>query len=74
MLMRDLLDHGIVKTIIISGDYYVQLSEDEIHHLNGLMECSSRFRWVINTEKQEYINFIYTQYPYREKNEVTTDI
>ncbi len=74
MLMGDLLKGGIVKTVIISEDYYCQLSEDEIYYLNGLMECSSRFRWVIKTDKTEHIAFVYLQYPYRDNNEATTNI
>ena len=75
LLMKDLMDGGITKTVIISEDYYGQLSENEVHYLSGLMEVSSRFRWVIRTDTTKHIAFIYSQYPYRkDKNEDTTTI
>lgn len=74
LLMRDMMNLGIVKTISISEDLYCQLSEDQIHYLNGMMECSSRVRWIIVGDKTNHLAFIYTQYPVRSnERETTTD-
>jgi len=70
--MNDMLNHGIIKTVIISEDYFSQLTENEIHSLSGLMEVSSKFRWLIRTDIKKHIAFIYLQYPIRKRDEETT--
>jgi len=74
MLMNDMLNHGIIKTVLISEDYFSQLTPNEVHSLNGLMEVSSVFRWVIKTDKTKHIAFIYSQYPIRKKDEETVTV
>lgn len=72
MLMSNMMNFGIIKTITISSDYYSQLSEDQIYYLSGMMECSSQIRWVVNTEETKHINFIYSQYPIRKPKDEET--
>ena len=74
LIMNDMLNHGIIKTVIISEDYFSQLTENEVHSLSGLTEVSSRFRWLIKSDVQQHIAFIYSQYPIRKNNEETVTV
>lgn len=62
-IMNIMMRKGIVKTVLISSDLYGQLTEDERYNIQSLMECSSRIRWMINTEKENFYDFMYLQYP-----------
>jgi hypothetical protein len=72
--MNDMLNCGIIKTVVISEDYFSQLTDNEVHTLNGLMEVSSIFRWLIKTNTTKHIAFIYSQYPIRKSDEETVTV
>ena len=61
-IMDEMMSLGIVKTIIISQDYYDQLSENERYKLESLLECSTTMKWLITTEKEQFFNFVYCNY------------
>lgn len=64
--MDEMMCFGIIKTIVISDDYFNQLTENERYKLESLLECSTRVKWMITTERSNYFKFLYTQHPYIE--------
>ena len=74
LLMDDMMHLGIVKTISISEDLFSKLSPDEVYKLEGMMECSSRIKWIIRNDCKKHISFIYTQYPIRKNEKENNDI
>lgn len=60
---------GIVKTILISSDLYEGLSEAERYKLESVLCCSTKVKWVVSTERTNYYNYLYTQYPVQKKKQ-----
>ena len=66
-LIDDMQSFGIISTIIISEDYYDQMSSKEINHLDSFL--ADGIKWLIVNDRKEYWSFIYSHEPFEFENE-----
>ena len=51
-LIDDMQSFGIISTIVISEDYYDQMSSKEINHLDSFL--TDGMKWLIVNDRKEY--------------------
>ena len=60
-LIDDMQSFGLISTIVISEDYYGQMSSKEISHLDSFL--SDGMKWLIVNDRKQYWSFIYSHKP-----------
>lgn len=66
-LIDDMKSFGIISTIVISEDYYEQMSSKEINHLDSFL--TDGMKWLIVNDRKEYWSFIYSYKPFEFEDE-----
>jgi hypothetical protein len=61
-LIDDMKNFGMISTIIISQDYYYQMSKKQINHLDSFL--TDGLKWLIVNDRKEYWSFIYSSEPF----------
>lgn len=62
-LLDEMQNFGLISTIVISGDYYITITDKERQHLESLLDMNSSFKWMLVNDKKEYFSFVFSIEP-----------
>lgn len=65
-IIEDMVDFGLISTIIISEDVFCEMDKKQIAHLEEFLD--GNLKWLICTDKKGYYKFIYSFRPTRNED------